>query len=175
MTAYNMWLSVSKDMQDELKGWIDPGEGEDPQEPVLFPIIKDLSPTTLEFFRSSYDSDTVSRLFRTWTAAGRNYRVWSLYANKPDDVPMIKSDLDMMMLAYPQDFDVSGAWRFDDGRQVGDPPWYPNPPQLINFMPLVFTPGPGYPEDENDYTMEEPTTLTDVNVLAGQAPRVFDY
>ena len=172
---YNFWLSVSQEMQNELKGWIAPPEGQEPTPPVQFPRIEELSQDTLDVLLATYDGDTVSRLFRTWDAGGRNYRVWSCYALKPENTAQVKADFDMMETEYPQDFDISGAWRFDTGARVGNPPWYVNPPQLINFMPLIFTPGPGYPEDENDYTMEEPTTLTDVNLLAGQAPRAFDY
>lgn len=62
----------------------------------------------------------------------------------------------------PGQTDVLGAWHYETGEQVNDNgvPLYPIPGRLSNFMP-------------NDPDGTPNTTLRDVNLYFGQAPRIF--
>lgn len=170
---YNMWVSASAEMKSELKRWVrgdyttDPGPkpagapsefawpqpGRENTNPLAaFPEIEAMSQDTRELFEGFLESDTTENFLEQWQAAGRVYKIWSVYATKPERTPLVRSDLDMLSAAHWKDFSVMGAWSWD-GSHVGNPPWYPIPPELINFMP-------------ND-------VLEDVHLLVGQSPRDF--
>jgi len=181
-----MWCSISEVYRAELWPYVKWHGGKQTEEdgtpipepvPTAFPTIADIDQVTVEFFNNIHDADAVERLFKSWNAAGRTYKVWSLYANKPENTPQIRSDLDMLNAADPQDFSVSGAWKCSDGGEVGADAagvWYPIPPQIINFMPDIMT-DPGDPEADPPVppTYVPATEPTDVNLLFGQAPRDF--
>ncbi len=165
MARYNAWITMSQQFKDELWGYVRRGE-----EATQFPLINTINDVTGEFFQSIYDAGAVERLFKPWNAAGRTYKLWSFYANKPENVSTIRDDWDMLIAAYPQDFSVSGAWDYETGQEVGgENPWYPIPNQLLNFMPDIWV--SGSPPDPPVY--EEASVLTDVILIAGQAPRSF--
>lgn len=169
MPSHNMWLSMSQAFKNELWPYVNNGV-----EPVQFPEIANISQQTVDFFKNIHDEGALERLFKEWNAAGRTYKMWSFYANKPEDVGPIKTDLDMLSAAYDQDISVMGAWNYGSGSEVGNPTWYPIPSQTINFMPDVMT-DPGDPEADPPVppTYEPATEPTDTNLLYGQAPRDF--
>jgi len=175
MPTHNFWIGMSGDFQSDLVGWLAPlnletGERPDQIDPPNFPALKFMSQATIDFFNQSHDSGTLDHLFRRHSASSRNYRVWSFYVQKPENVSEVKDDLDSMRNTYPQDFLIMGAWLFQTGEPIGgeDDPTFPNPPTLINFMPLIWE-----DDGEGGYNSREPTELTNVNLLVGQAPRVF--
>lgn len=151
MATHNFWIGMSQYFQGELVPFI-----LEDTPPVNFPLISLMSDETKAFFEQSHDADTLDMLYRHYIVGQRDYRVWSFYIQQPDDTAQVRSDLDAMNAQYPQDFLIMGAWEFDTGTALQA---YPSPPSLINFMPLV--------------NGQEPTELTDVNLLAGQAPREF--
>ena len=171
---FNFWQTMSTDFAVEMNKLVK-GEYNDKYGPYpeSFPLLMDVSVYTTNLYRYIVGEDAVDTGFKRWQAAGRTYKMWSLNANKPEGYQQIRDDFDMLNLAYNKDFDIVGAWRFDDGRPVGmqwvDPedhsqgltgtPWYPTPAQVINFMP--------------DVDGQPATELTDVHLLYGQAPRVF--
>lgn len=165
MPSHNVWVSMSQVFKNELWPFVRQGTPA-----VTFPDINGLQPETVEFFNAIYDEGTVEKLFKEWNAAGRTYKLWSFYANKPADVPTVKDDLDMLIASYPQDFAVLGAWNYGTGNEVGNPIWYPLPPQTIQFMPDIIVDN----TDPENPVFGPATDLTDVNLLLGQAPRSFD-
>lgn len=177
MPTHNFWAAMSGEFQNELWQWIKPrDDGSEPPLPVQFPLIADISDATIELFNNIHDSDYLDNAFKKWNAAGRVYRVWSCYINKGGSLTQVRQDVDILLAAYPNDFDITGAWRYDTGAEVGTigggVALYPIAPQVVNFMPDVTT-DPGDPPDVPP-TFGPATVPTDVNLLAGQAPRDFN-
>ena len=164
MIGYNVWTSMSQVFKNELWPYVRQGTPA-----VTFPDINNIDPVTVEFFNTIYDEDSVEKLFKDWPAAGRIYKLWSFYSDKPANTPQVRADLDMLIASYPQDFGVLGAWESDTGDEVGTPEWYPIPQQTINFMPDIITDN----TDPENPIYGPATELTDVNLLFGQAPRSF--
>ena len=185
--GYNLQCSMSQEFKQELWSYVKWHGGQQFDEngdpipepvPTLFPDIALIDQATVDFFNNIHDEAAVERLFKSWDAAGRTYRVYSCYAEKPAQTQQIRADLDMLNASYPQDFSVVGAWSCMDGGEVGADGagvWYPIPPQYINFMPDIMT-DPGDPEADPPVppTYAPATDPTDVNLLAGQAPRSFN-
>ena len=173
---WNIWIGVSTDMQPELVGVVRGHAQNDdgsyiPEPAVEFPALNNMAAATIEFFSNVFDADATSKLFKGYTTGGKTYKVWSVYALKPDDAAQVRSDLDAMAATYAQDFKLLGFWRTSDGVPLGvdyddsDPPLlvgtaaYPTPAWAVNFMPDVE----GSPAAE----------ITDVILIAGQASKVF--
>lgn len=159
MSEYNFWIGMSNQFQSELVPFI---LNDTP--PVDFPMIGMMNDETKAFFRQSYDAGSLDHLFRHHVVNTRDYRVWSFYITKPDDVDAVRNNLDAMNAQYPQDFLLMGGWDYETGAAVQA---YPSPASLINFMP------PTWDHETDPPTLIEPTELMDVNLLAGQAPREF--
>ena len=133
---------------------------------------------TLDFFTAIFGAETSSRMFKTYTVGPKEYKLWSVYALKPDNAAQVRSDLDAMAAVYDQDFKLVGFWRFDDGVPLGmdwdesDPPElvgtvaYPTPAWAVNFMPDVY-------DNSEPPVASPPTELTDVISLSRQAKRIF--
>jgi hypothetical protein len=175
MSNFNLWLGMSQAFQAELVPLINEGTPA-----TEFPGLNQLDEVTLELFRTTHDADNVSRLFKLWPGPGaKNFRVWSFYFDKPEDGPQVRSDIDSMASTYPGDFLPMGAWRTDNGYEVGATyseegvqtatGWWPVPAQVVNFMPDIIHDS----EDENPPTYTPATEPTDVNLLFGQVPRDF--
>ena len=165
---FNSWVSMSQVFKNELWPFIKDGTPA-----VTFPDINNIDPATVEFFNTVYDEGAVDRLYKQWNAAGREYKLWSIYSTKPDNLSTIKGDLDMLIASYPQDFGVLGAWNYATGQEVGaaNPPiWYPIPPQTLNFMPDIVTDN----TDPENPIYGPATELRDVLLVFGQANRDFD-
>lgn len=152
---------MSQEFQQDLVPFLLDGT-----EPENFPLLVNISEATKRFFLASYKTDLIDHLFIHYQANSRDYRVWSFYIDKPgpNDLADIQSDLDAIASTYSQDFIIMGAWQVATGQAVAD---YPSPPSLINFMP------PTWDHSTNPPTEIPPTGLSDVVLLAGQAPRVF--
>ena len=175
--GYNIQVSASQEYKSELWSYVRDGTPA-----VTFPAINDISDVTADFFRTIHDEAAIERLFKSWDAQGRTYKMWSFYADKPaGEVQTIRNDLDALVLADPDDFAVMGAWSCVDGWEVGtaggtNPAgvWYSIPSQYIKFMQDIVT-DPGDPEAEPPVppTTVPATDPTDTNLLFGQAPRSF--
>ena len=168
MARFNMWCSMSQDFKGELWPYIKNGTPA-----VTFPDINNIDNVTAEFFNTIYDEGAVERLYKQWDAAGRQYKLWSMYAEKPEGLQQIRADLDMLIASYPQDFAVLGAWNYETGQEVGEAQgdiWYPLPNQTLNFMPDIIISDNG---EDNPPTMGPATELTDVLMMFGQANRSF--
>lgn len=164
MPSHNVWVSMSQAFKNELWPFVRQGTPA-----VTFPDINLISQQTVDFFNQIYDEGAVERLFKEWNAAGRTYKLWSFYADKPADMNTVRTDLNMLIGSYPNDFAVMGAWNYSTGAEVGNPIWYPLPSQTINFMPDIIV-----DDTDPDNPVYGPATeLTDVNLLFGQAPRSF--
>jgi hypothetical protein len=172
MNSFNLWLGMSQAFQADLVPLIQEGTPA-----TAFPGLNQLDEVTLALFRNTHDAESVERLFKLWPGPGsKNFRVWSFYFAKPEQGDIIRADIDQMAATYPADFLPMGAWRCDNGREVGatyseegvqtDTGWWPVPAQVVNFMPDVWN-----GDDPATYTPA--TEPTDVNVLMGQAPRDF--
>lgn len=185
MLSFNFWLGLSTDFKTELWQYIRNGD-EPPVEPVQFPLLTNLSQDTKDFFNAIYDEGTLDRLFLGWNNGSKDFKLLSFYANKPENVSQVRSDLDNMIATYPNDFSVLGAWHCADGRQIGtdwdseEPPQiigspiYPVPAYTLNFMPdIIDNPGDPGGEPPVPPTFKRPTQLSDINVLFGQVPRIF--
>jgi len=153
---YNAWLGLSAAFQGEMVDVIlDGGTA------VTFPLINDLQDETKAFLAGIHDAGAMDRMFRKWGAA--DYRCWNCYvAQDTTGMGKIKTDLDALVVAYPTDFSILGVWHYEDGRPQGDPPNYPQPAQTINFMPDVDNQG------------TRPTELSNVLLMFGQPPRIFN-
>lgn len=160
---YELWISASQAFKSEVQRRLNGNYTSPPppgitrpwppnDNPLTFDLLYTMSEETYALFHEILDSDVLQNFLESWDAAGRTYRVWSLYAPRPERVPPVRADFDTWIAAYPKDFAVMGAWRWD-GQQVGNPPWYPIPDELINFMPRGV--------------------LEDVHLLVGQSPRDF--
>lgn len=170
--SFNFWIGLSTAFKNEL--WLYVRDG---VVPTTFTQLENLSDDTKEFFRAIYDENALDRLFLKWTSPqAKEFNMLSFYANKPENVAQVESDLNAMQSTYSDDFSILGAWRCDDGMQIGgnDTPSFPTPSFAINFMPDVMI-DPGDPEADPVVppTYERPTQLTDVNLLFGQAKRDF--
>jgi hypothetical protein len=173
LKSYNFWIGMSDDFYNELEGFL----GQDATPPVQFPLLSNMSDETKDFFRALYDAAGQDVWFERWTSpAEKIFRMLSFYVNKPTNVTQVRSDIDAMESTYGQDFAIIGAWKCENGDQLGgnDTPLYPHPAFAINFMPdVVVSPGDPDAEPPVPPTYERPTQLSDVNLLAGQAKRVF--
>lgn len=184
--GFNFWATMSEVYKAELWPYVKWHGGEQFDEngdpipepvPTAFPTIATISQSTVDLFNEIHDAAAVERLFKPWNAAGRTYKLWSAYTNKPENTAQIRADLDALIAADPNDFSISGAWSCMDGGEVGADGagvWYPIPPQILNFMPDIMT-DPGDPEADPPVppTYIEADAPTDVNLLAGQAKRDF--
>ena len=176
---YNAWMSMSDHFKGELWPYV---RDEPPTMAIDFPEINNIAEETRQFFRNIHDEDAIERGFKPWNAAGRTYRVWSFYANRPEDTAIIRADWDMLAATYPQDYAILGLWQY--GQQ--DPPiqgyevgtggganpgseWYPIPPQTLNFMADVIVDN----TDPENPVYGPATDLTDTNLLFGQGKRDF--
>ena len=155
-------------------------------------------------------------IFRTDDAPGpRTYELWSLYFEAADDDAVVQARNDLNAI-YPGQLRTSGAFWYDDGRQVGtenvydtrivtktwsalNPDYQPDPElpdfddrytiQVTGDVEETYVSGhtgdpllPIHPRtiecipdivDEDGVFVSRPTSLSDVNLGAGQAPRNF--
>jgi hypothetical protein len=148
--------------------------------------------TTYKVLTKMYDIDNVQSMFKTTTAGGKTYTLFSLYLVGSAKA---KAAIDEMTAKWPGHFIVIGAWRWD-GRQVGTQftyqdiidednnvigqevtgvtgtPTYPIPNAAYKLMPDVVT----YNEngDETSRTVASSNAdLRDINLLSGQSRRIF--
>lgn len=162
----NLWLGITATAKSQLAQYLDAEDETIPTNRLQ----------AVRIFRRMADRAVVEKLFRTPTIQGT---VWHLYSVSFDldreGVAAASDAITYLETEYPSHFAVAGAWHWD-GRQVGTQwvddvggattgtPTYPlNTTQLLKFMPLVVTEG----------GLEEPSTLTDVNLIQGQSPRRF--
>ena len=134
-------------------------------------------PKMIQFFSESVAQGVMERVSRMESAAGRDFRLFSFYTNKRQDIAEIRADIEAYDAAEPANkFGIAGAWH-SDGRQLGadyteegviaSAPLYPiDDVQLLKFMPDV--------SDGGDPPVFSPATeLTDIHLMAGQTPRDF--
>ncbi len=117
------------------------------------------------------DQDTTQRLFRVDNVGGHDWVAWNVYFNLPGNIlQQARVELDQLIADYPNRVKVTGAWSFETGEQIkqGGVPIYPLHPRLIEFMPDVVE-----AVDRVETSRTRPTVLSDVILVAGQAPRDF--
>ena len=161
----NVWIGLRDDAQAAILTrlrW-----DEETQGPYTGPVTD----RQHKLFSYMHDRENTQRLFKQATLGGRVWTVWSVYFDLPGNIlQLVKAELDQMLVDYPTQFVVTGAWHWD-GRQVGTEwtdetqiattgtPVYPMHPQILKFMP-----------DVDDLPA---TVVTDVNVGMGQSLRRF--
>ena len=140
--------------------------------------------TTYKILTRMHDIDTVQGMFKTTTAGGKTYTLFSLY---PAGTAKAQETIDDMTAKWPAHFIVVGAWHFD-GRQagtqweldeLGEPtggvtgtPTYPIPNTAYRLMPDTVT----YDENGDELTRVPASSnadLRDINLWSGQTPRRF--
>lgn len=137
-------------------------------------------------FRYMADQDTVQKLFKTSTAGGKVWTLWSV--NFTESLPKVKIELDQLLADRPNHVAILGAWRHNGSQHGMEPVYstrtvdgieetyvsgyggtatYPvNQTQLLKFMPDVWN-------GDEPPTYTAATQITDVNIMAGQALRDF--
>ena len=154
----NIIVAASAEILAEAKGLMrpEPVDGvATPVPAVLFPALNTLSAETAGAL--TFDGELVRGLFKTFAVGSIDFQVSSFYTELAAEV---LADFQMLEDTYPENFAIMGIWDEESGAQLR-----PVSPLFINFMPDV------YDYDEDVYN--EATVLTDVNLLAGQAPRDF--
>ena len=119
------------------------------------------------------DITVVPLLFKQRSQGPRTYTLYSLLYDVETDQELEQA-VELFQSENPGDTNVMGAWYWEYGNQfmttptfteteVGQTgvPLYPIPGSLSNFMP-----------DEGDPPVPN-ATLRDINLYAGQAPRLF--
>lgn len=123
-----------------------------------------------------HDAEVVRGLFKTFTAGGKTYKLFSIYVDEAKDA---RDLFDKLQANYPQDFAIVGVWKTDTGLQGGTnydedgetvigTPSYPIHAQAWRFMPDTYT---GDPPVAVSATSN--ASLRDVNLLVGQEQRRF--
>ena len=139
----------------------------------------------LDSMTSHGDWDRVSKLIKTYTNSETNvtYFGFSIYFNYKADVSeqliadwMTEFGLENVVIAGAWDFDTGLSWGLshtydEEGELSGveGTALFPTHPLLMAFMPDIVT----YDEEGMETSREAATILTDVNLMSGQAPRVF--
>ena len=105
------------------------------------------------------DVDVVQAMYNTKSVNGNN--PFTLFGmNFPDEQAAVDA-IDYLLGAWPgKQLEVNGAWHEDTGEQMGTPPTYPIPDDAWTLMP-----------DSVGATSN--ADLQDINLIAGQAPRIF--
>lgn len=157
----NVWLAVRDDAQTlivERLRW-----DSETQDAYAGPV------TDRQAKLFSYMQDRANRqgLYRTDNNAGKVWTLWSVDFDLPGNLlQQVKDELDQLVIDYPNHIVIGGAWRWSDGRQVVG---YPPHPRLIEFMPDSVA----YDQVGNETGRARPSTLSDINLGLGQAPRQF--
>jgi hypothetical protein len=149
----NIWLAISDNAQSAIRERLaTKGEYTGP-----------VPDKAAKIFRKMADHATVLRLFRKPTLSGKVWNLWSVYI---EGSQAAQDAIDYLATEYGTHFQVAGAWDYDTGAQIIAPH-----PKLLQFMPTIKT----FSHDELPTLIgeAEPTVLTDVNLLQGQAPRQF--
>ena len=147
--------------------------------------LTDEQKTQLDSMTSHGDWGRVSKLIKTYTnpQTSVTYYGYSIYFNyKPGVSEQLIADwltafgVDNVVIAGAWDFDTGLSWGLsytydDEGEITGTEgtALFPTHPLLMAFMPDVVT----HDEEGNETSREAATVLTDVNLISGQAPRVF--
>jgi len=163
----NVWLAITDTAEDVILTrlrWDEQVQGE-----YSGPITE----RQHRLFRLMADQEVVRKLFKTTTAQGKTWKLWSISFNEDNNALLkIKFELDNLVVLYPGELNIVGAWH-RDGRQVGTDwtdetqtatigtPTYPIPASLIDFMPDI------------DEAGTRPTSLSDINLVMGQSARIF--
>lgn len=185
MANVNVWIALRDDAQAQIKARLD-WEADDPD--TRGDYIGPVSDRHAKLFMRMQDLDSVQRLFRVDTDAGRDWTVWNLYFSASGTVlSFIAAEIADLVATYPNHIRVVGAWHWD-GRQVGTQwditydaegneisrtttgtPVYPVHPRLLELMPDDVE----YDSNGDEISRTRPTVPSDVNILYGQAPRRF--
>jgi len=167
-------MAMSQQALDEFKAYrADEENYSGPMDALTYKVLTKMA-----------DTDTVQRLFKTVTAGGKTYTLFSLYLVGSAKV---QDAIDEMTAKWPTHFIVVGAWHFD-GRQVGtqweldeegEPtggvtgtPVYPIPATAYRIMPDTVT----YDENGDELTRVPASSnadLRDINLWSGQTHRRF--
>ncbi len=160
----NIWLILTQTAVNTLRDLMD-DESYDGQH------IK-----AVRIFREMADYVTVEKLFKRPTIGGKKRFLFSVNLQGSSKA---KDAIDYLLATYPGDIAVGGAYRWDNGLQVGlsydengdvtGTPIYPQHPKLIKFMPTIKE----YNVSGVLISETDATQVTDVNLIQGQHERVF--
>lgn len=150
---YNIWLVVRDDAKQLINVCLSTAPGE-----YSGPVDDEAR----ALFQTMADYSTVQKLFKSPDFSGNDYHLFSLYVENGDAVK-VRDVIDTLTAKYPDHIIMGGAWLGETGEQV---PGYPPHAELLKLMPNLPNPA----TNEFDITA---TVVTDVNLMAGQAPRDF--
>ena len=162
MSHVNVWIVLTQAAVDTLRPLLD---DEDYNGQHL---------TAVKIFRKMIDYAAVEKMFKSPTLGGTKYNLFSVTFNDVSGgaAQKVQEAFDHLEANYPNQFEVVGAWKWN-GQQVMDNtaspavPLYPLHPQLVKFMPDVWS------EATSPGQYVAATVLTDVNLIQGQAHRDF--
>jgi hypothetical protein len=173
MVIVNYWLLFTSDFTTGVTGVLPIIPDQDPREDdtitvqsVQFPLLNVLRPDTAEMMRHfprRYGGDFAPGL---WNCMARAPGLFALVG--------MREELQLLRSTYPDNIDIGGCWNFSTGEPVGGvgSPWFPSPPELIDFLPPQPQPQPEQPFPPS--IINPPlNVLWDVILGAGQAPRQF--
>lgn len=146
----NLWLVMRDDTKQIINTALSTSEDE---------YIGPVSLRERRIFEGLNDR-SVQSIFGTPVISGNKYHMYSIYI-KPKDTDQVVSAVAYLIEKYPNHIIIGGAWKVSDGSQDSYPPHN----QLIRMMPDIW--------DRVAQQFILATELTDVNLLAGQAPRNF--
>ena len=112
----------------------------------------------IEFLRHAHDWQTVGGLYPNEQDAGRSWQLWSVYY--PTQAEM-EAAFSTLQADNPGRTRSLGGWLWDDGSS-----YLLQFPQLIQYMPDVWN-------GDDPPTFSPALVVSDINLLAGQTPRVF--
>ena len=162
----NVWLALRDDAQAQIKTrlqWDTELQGA---------YTGPVSNRQHRLFQLMHDQATVEHLFRIDRVSARDWHLWNLTFDFPNNVlQRVKDELDALIAAYPSHVKIVGAWNWDDGTQVeqAGSPVYPIHARILELMPDVVT----YDINGNETSRTRPLVPSDVNLGFGQAPRQF--
>ncbi len=155
----NVWLGLRDDAQSAINTCLNWDSEVEYSGPV--------GDREKRIFQLMGDRAVVQSLFAKATINSNQWNLWTVTFDNPVNALLkIQGEIDYLADRYPLQFVIGGAWHWD-GRQVGTQftytdgtvtgisgtPIYPLHPRLIDFMP--------------------DGVLADVNLSAGQTPRIF--
>ncbi len=129
----------------------------------------------IAFLAHAADADVVGGLYKPESGQGRTWDLWSLIFrsvkddedDEDEDNPEMDAAIDDLQSRNPGRTKVLGVWNWNGSQYKDANPGkggYNQYPQLIRYMPDVS-------DGEDPPSFIPATTLSDVNLLAGQTPR----
>jgi len=145
----NVWIGLRDDAQAAILTrlrW-----DEETQGPYTGPVTD----RQHKLFSYMHDRENTQRLFKQATFGGRVWTVWSVYFDLPGNIlQLVKAELDQMLVDYPTQFVVMGAWHWE-GNQVGTEHVYSTRivTKTWSILNPDYQPDPDLPAFDDRYTI----------------------